>query len=113
MISAGKIAALITIAACTTLSGCAVETIDTDAAQAEHPARAESAMATAGSERALGAARVQCLPGYVYVAAVNACVAYPYTIDRTPGAFGCPHGGIRSAHGRVFCLPVPHGFGPT
>ncbi|WP_437783716.1 hypothetical protein [Sorangium sp. So ce1097] len=110
MISTTKIAALMAVATCVMLAGCAAEATDMDAEQVADPALTELSMDSTSRERVGEAVGAQCLPGYVYVAAVNACVAYPYTIDRTPGAFGCPNGGIISAHGRVFCLPIPHGI---
>ncbi|WP_437285676.1 hypothetical protein [Sorangium sp. So ce406] len=97
--------ATFTSAALISFAANAADTRSTDMEDTDQPTTD-----SADPENVGEAASAQCLRGYAYVPAVGACVATPYTIDRTPGAFGCENGGIMSAHGRVFCLALPHGF---
>jgi hypothetical protein len=108
----GKIMALLAVSTSAALTGCMAGAVDTEVEEAEYSVPEQGSRSRAGGETLGEAAGAVCLPGYVYVAAVNACVSTPYTINTTPGAFGCPNGGIRSAYGIVFCLPVAHGFNP-
>ncbi len=95
MNTAGKIVMWLVISGAAALAGCTGDAVGADDEQEQ-----------AGPARE---ALVKCLPGYQYVSGVNACVSTPYTIDTTPGHFGCANGGIRSAYGRVYCFPVPYG----
>ncbi|WP_438014172.1 hypothetical protein WMF18_25005 [Sorangium sp. So ce315] len=110
MNKATSVIALLVASVSSSIVGCAADVADVEVEESTSLAPGQETRGQADYETMSATADAACPPGYVYLDFVNACVAYPYTINTTPGYAGCTHGAVISAYGKVFCLPFSTGF---